>query len=526
MILGVRIQTVLLTLVAISLAACASGAIEPDASDVLQSPASEMPTQTVYVTKQAARRSEVQLHVKLVRQLDGETQEQTVARALGLRTSSSLEQVIRGSVREEQGANPQGGQTPEPASREDESNERAPNGGAEPSEPPVVCNDSCRYAFDGECDDGQGGSETQLCASGTDCADCRGDGTATNYGDDSPSEEATEPVNEGFGGQSEPNVEGEPAIDGVGAACRAGGMAGSCLFTWDCPGHAFAGFCPGGVDVQCCISDEEMDAEAVSNDEVPDVGQACETSEGDGSCQDVSVCDGTSVPGYCAGPNHIQCCIRDDIVTKAVPIAYGVVVGVSWVSRALLIAYRARSIGQTVVGVSRVTRVVNSANVVTQVTISTSQQAVEDARDGGYRGGRAMGPTALERRANDYFRERTREGEAAEAFGDTGRCDPDTHRRLQDDVDRYCKPGEQYRCGIEGQSCDDTDANFKRLLKCVDARQTINNHCFDGGDTNHKQRLEEDKKALYKCGGARIGRQGVQFFWHEETERRTPTCVP
>jgi len=43
-------------------------------------------------------------------------------------------------------------------------------GGGE--EPDALCDDSCEFAFDGECDDGRFGAVTDLCAPGSDCTDC------------------------------------------------------------------------------------------------------------------------------------------------------------------------------------------------------------------------------------------------------------------------------------------------------------------------------------------------------------------
>jgi len=34
------------------------------------------------------------------------------------------------------------------------------------------CTNTCRFAYDGECDDGRGGSDTSYCRMGTDCTDC------------------------------------------------------------------------------------------------------------------------------------------------------------------------------------------------------------------------------------------------------------------------------------------------------------------------------------------------------------------
>jgi hypothetical protein len=44
---------------------------------------------------------------------------------------------------------------------------------AETATPPAaLCTDTCRYAGDGQCDDGGPGADFSLCRIGTDCADC------------------------------------------------------------------------------------------------------------------------------------------------------------------------------------------------------------------------------------------------------------------------------------------------------------------------------------------------------------------
>lgn len=50
----------------------------------------------------------------------------------------------------------------------------APDPGGEPAAdlPAVACDDSCRFANNGECDDGREGSDTDLCNAGADCTDC------------------------------------------------------------------------------------------------------------------------------------------------------------------------------------------------------------------------------------------------------------------------------------------------------------------------------------------------------------------
>ncbi|MFK7991750.1 MAG: hypothetical protein AB8I08_37380 [Sandaracinaceae bacterium] len=46
-----------------------------------------------------------------------------------------------------------------------------------PSDSGALCDNTCRYANDGDCDDGGDGADFDLCATGTDCGDCgpRGD---------------------------------------------------------------------------------------------------------------------------------------------------------------------------------------------------------------------------------------------------------------------------------------------------------------------------------------------------------------
>lgn len=45
-------------------------------------------------------------------------------------------------------------------------------GGGPPPPRPRLCTNTCRYAFDGECDDGGAGSDYSVCSLGTDCGDC------------------------------------------------------------------------------------------------------------------------------------------------------------------------------------------------------------------------------------------------------------------------------------------------------------------------------------------------------------------
>lgn len=70
-----------------------------------------------------------------------------------------------------QAQSPQGPQQGDPAFYDNLSS--ASGQPAQPPQPaPAACDDSCRFARNGECDDGRQGSDTDVCAAGTDCTDC------------------------------------------------------------------------------------------------------------------------------------------------------------------------------------------------------------------------------------------------------------------------------------------------------------------------------------------------------------------
>lgn len=52
-------------------------------------------------------------------------------------------------------------------------------------DPGLICEDSCSWAFDGECDDGGPGSLNDMCGFGTDCGDC-GPRVPGDFGDPGP----------------------------------------------------------------------------------------------------------------------------------------------------------------------------------------------------------------------------------------------------------------------------------------------------------------------------------------------------
>jgi hypothetical protein len=91
----------------------------------------------------------------------------------------------------------------------------------EPSDPGTssggeLCSDACRWAYDGECDDGGEGSSYSVCGFGTDCGDCG------PRGGDEPTEptEPMEPIPSEPGGSGRCDDSCEWAADGV---CDDGG---------------------------------------------------------------------------------------------------------------------------------------------------------------------------------------------------------------------------------------------------------------------------------------------------------------
>jgi hypothetical protein len=84
--------------------------------------------------------------------------------------------------------------------------------------PGQLCSDSCQYAGDGECDDGGPGAAYDVCAYGTDCADCG----------------PRDPIGPG-------------CTCDTGASCQAG-----CVCDPDCGGQPIGSPCSCGPDVAYC----------------------------------------------------------------------------------------------------------------------------------------------------------------------------------------------------------------------------------------------------------------------------------
>jgi hypothetical protein len=46
---------------------------------------------------------------------------------------------------------------------------------------------------------------------------------------------------------------------------------------------------------------------------------------------------------------------------------------------------------------------------------------------------------------------------------------------------------------------DELESHRMRFVACINARETINNECFKGGDAKHIGHLQETKNGLKKC---------------------------
>jgi hypothetical protein len=95
---------------------------------------------------------------------------------------------------------------------------------------------------------------------------------------------------------------------------------------------------------------------------------------------------------------------------------------------------------------------------------------------------------------------------------DPGKCTPDHHRFLQDEVEKACK-GPKRTCRKEpkprrGASdveikeyCARLMANLVKNRQCFYARKEIMDICFDGGDKRHHDQAEEDLRLINECIG-------------------------
>jgi RHS repeat-associated protein len=89
--------------------------------------------------------------------------------------------------------------------------------------------------------------------------------------------------------------------------------------------------------------------------------------------------------------------------------------------------------------------------------------------------------------------------------GSCGSCMPDEHRRLQDNVDYWCKNSGKFSCK-RGMTQSQYSENEIVARNCASARRTINDICFYGGDKGHNKAAVDAEKAANKCLSAFFGR--------------------
>ena len=78
-----------------------------------------------------------------------------------------------------------------------------------------------------------------------------------------------------------------------------------------------------------------------------------------------------------------------------------------------------------------------------------------------------------------------------------GDCSKEEHRRLKAAVGEVCK-SEPMRC--EGSmECPELMSRWSKFQNCIDARQTIMDKCFRGGDQRHKNALNQYKGGQEHC---------------------------
>jgi RHS repeat-associated protein len=83
--------------------------------------------------------------------------------------------------------------------------------------------------------------------------------------------------------------------------------------------------------------------------------------------------------------------------------------------------------------------------------------------------------------------------------GDSGNCGDEYRRYLQNQVNSLCKP-KPLRCR-EGDTCGSIRGRLSSFSACADARQKINNTCYDGGDRGHQIEYTSNRQEADICRG-------------------------
>ena len=86
---------------------------------------------------------------------------------------------------------------------------------------------------------------------------------------------------------------------------------------------------------------------------------------------------------------------------------------------------------------------------------------------------------------------------AAEPTHASRTCTDEEHRALKQEVGRACKTTGM-KC-YEHQSCAELIANWLTHQRCIAARITIMDKCFNGGDKDHKQEVDNYRVGAAAC---------------------------
>lgn len=82
-------------------------------------------------------------------------------------------------------------------------------------------------------------------------------------------------------------------------------------------------------------------------------------------------------------------------------------------------------------------------------------------------------------------------------FEPPGDCTLRRHELLQRQVSRYCKRNRA--CVPEMRGCNNLSQRIKLNVQCSNARRTVNQECFRGGDAGHLRAQEDATRAANNC---------------------------
>lgn len=79
-----------------------------------------------------------------------------------------------------------------------------------------------------------------------------------------------------------------------------------------------------------------------------------------------------------------------------------------------------------------------------------------------------------------------------------GKCTPDEHEFLQDEVDRLCKNSGKRSCQFSDE-CETLYGKVEATQACIDAREQVNESCFNGGNAGHRGAVDDERRGRDKC---------------------------